>query len=232
MLPGLTLKERLWKLHLVSMLYASLLGDDIASPHGDFAKSTLGGFGSCTLKAFATNAAAITQALVCRTPSQKKVLPNALHILLRAWVETDDLENGFSRLKANLGGWKGDAEAMRVAGPRGEAHATIRRNADRGFSLGKDSKSKSVQSALLSRLATKDNRPCGSLNRPVVTLAPSSPALSVTSSRSSIARSSRAGGAATSCGSGRCGGKSSARRSRKRFRSSRSENSTARNIVS
>jgi hypothetical protein len=172
MLPGLTLKERLWKLHLVSMLYASLLGDDIASPHGDFAKSTLGGFGSCTLKAFATNAAAITQALVCRTPSQKKVLPNALHILLRAWVETDDLENGFSRLKANLGGWKGDAEAMRVAGPRGEAHATIRRNADRGFSLGKDSKSKSVQSALLSRLATKDNRPCGSLNRPVVTLAP------------------------------------------------------------
>ena len=69
-------------------------------------------------------------------------------------------------------GWKGDAEAMRVAGPRGEAHATIRRNADRGFSLGKDSKSKSVQSALLSRLATKDNRPCGSLNRSVVTARP------------------------------------------------------------
>ena len=162
MLPGLTLKERLWKLHCVSMLYASLLGDDACSPHGNFARSTLGGFGSCTFKSFATNAAAVTQALAGRTKSQRKVLPNALHILLRAWVETDDLENGFSRLKANMGGWKGDAEAMRVTGARGEAHATIRRDDGRGFSLGKDSKSRSVAWSFVN--TTNDNQPSGSFS--------------------------------------------------------------------
>jgi hypothetical protein len=93
MLPGLTLKERPWKLHCVTMLYyAPLLGDGACSPHGDFARSTLGGFGSCTFKSFATNAAATTQALAGRTSSQRKVLPNALRIRLRAWVETDDLD--------------------------------------------------------------------------------------------------------------------------------------------
>jgi hypothetical protein len=139
-LPVLSATDRIWRFHLVSFLYAALLGDGAMSPHGDASTSTLGGFASSVFKAFATNAAALTQALAARSPSQGPALPPALRTLLRAWCETDDLELGFSQMLANAG-WKGDAEQMKKVGARSEIIAKIRRNADRRFSLVKAAKS-------------------------------------------------------------------------------------------
>ena len=158
-LPGLSATDRIWRFHLVSFLYAALLGDDAMSPHGDASTSTLGGFASSVFKAFATNAAALTQALAARSPSQGAALPPALRTLLRAWCETDDLELGFSQMLANAG-WKGDAEQMKRVGARSEVKAMIRRNADRGFVVSKSTKSACVNESGRDRspIATVDPR--------------------------------------------------------------------------
>ena len=135
MAPGLALEDRIWRLRQVSLLYASLLGDGLLSTQGA-PKAFVGGFAVSVFKGYATNAAAATQILGARSPSQEARLPDPKKIMLRAVMENDDLECGFSAAAANAGGTKlGSCEDFRRVGVVAEQQAQEKRRGDRGYAM-------------------------------------------------------------------------------------------------
>jgi len=159
MAPGLDVPERIWRLRQVSMLYASLLGDGLLSAQGA-PKGFVGGFAVSVFKGYATNAAAATQILGARSPSQAARLPDPNQIMLRALIKNDDLECGFSAACFNAGGTKpGSAEDFKRVGVVSEVQAQERRRADRGYAMRYKKKSPYEHAAFSRRQIARWNDP-------------------------------------------------------------------------
>ena len=124
---GIDFEERCWRHYAVTFLVRTLWGNTLCErPNVMF----LLGLSRSAMDTYATNASAWTQLMT--DPRLRAYLPE--QSVSRAFLETDDLENGFSAAVSDVGGYKGDSEQLRNS-IRAEVRAAIRVDGDSGVSV-------------------------------------------------------------------------------------------------